>query len=980
MSNQSNIPDQLRAKFPNLQPIQRLPTLMRINGCGVGIVGKRDHDPETHTYVKTYCVCVLFIPVLALSAYRVANAPNGGWYFIGKEPISGFARSWNLTMALLAVVIGLSVAWNEHTSSPEYQAQQAIKRADAQLQSGNPVRAGTIYREHLRGPAAPAARQGIKNAIDACLQASQASTVAAGLHLLATLPAEVNQPAPLEPDAFARGLELAAKFRTKSATDALEVLKSDAELDPTNAAVAPLQISLLKEIVAANPNDTNRVVELAMVYESHDQLEDCWPLLRPYKDRLGATEGARILGQKLLQERNYADAYSLLFPYVQTRLDSLRAIEASYTNTMAIISHQAIADLKAGRAGEDFYSRYKAASREQKEVMVDEYIEARVQGDARYQRSLGDLKEANRIVPVTLDLGIVQLNRAQELTDPGERKTELLAAEKTFLAIRGFAGQSDEYRMFLGEVYYWLGRSAEGRALFDQLLASRKRNYSILMTVGQTLREVGETGEAQRLTEEAYRTTNDQKQKYQAAMLRAILSRDEDEQIGWLEKSDPNSPSVQIELNEARGRKALQQANKPLAAEYLRKAVAGYENQTKSSAVLNNCALACFDLYQATGNLDDRKRGLALMEEAMTMAPGNSILLQNSTTVLIRQAVLEVNRDAVNVALLGEDPGVELLALLYQDEAGRNRLFQQLHDTETMKKGLDCLDRTLLLAPKNLPVYGLALAVHGSFHDLAALQKLQQRFQTAAVDLSQEKREALEDFAGAKDKDRLEKIQNHIRSLQETARRCQDGNDLTLDYIAVKLSELQQGAWMYGAAVEGKALTRAALASYQKHPSSATRQALESAYLFAANETLAGINPEYAALVKQTRHSVPPQYLISFVLERGGALAELVRGDADVAKAVALEKEIRANFPAWPTAQEWALLHTLDPQAANDVAQRIKDTEAIRLVDSLQYQMGPWNAPAVMDQYWMQRLLGNEQHGREIYQAAIHDGVPLPAL
>src|SRR5262249_46444483 len=76
----------LEEKFPNLRLIQSPPSLHTINGIGTTIYGARDHDPETGTYVKTHWFCVLFIPVLALGAYRVADAERG-WYFIGKEPL-----------------------------------------------------------------------------------------------------------------------------------------------------------------------------------------------------------------------------------------------------------------------------------------------------------------------------------------------------------------------------------------------------------------------------------------------------------------------------------------------------------------------------------------------------------------------------------------------------------------------------------------------------------------------------------------------------------------------------------------------------------------------------------------------------------------------------------------------------------------------------------------------------------------------------
>src|SRR5262245_30557578 len=80
-----------------MQPISGPPTLHTINGCGTFVYGQRDYDSQTGSYVKTLCIVVLFVPILALRAYRVVNAQSG-WYFLGRVPLSGLARAWNFFM------------------------------------------------------------------------------------------------------------------------------------------------------------------------------------------------------------------------------------------------------------------------------------------------------------------------------------------------------------------------------------------------------------------------------------------------------------------------------------------------------------------------------------------------------------------------------------------------------------------------------------------------------------------------------------------------------------------------------------------------------------------------------------------------------------------------------------------------------------------------------------------------------------------
>jgi hypothetical protein len=57
-----------KTKFPKMTPGKSAPPLFRFNGCGVSIYGSRDHDAETGTYVATWCISLLFVPVFALRA------------------------------------------------------------------------------------------------------------------------------------------------------------------------------------------------------------------------------------------------------------------------------------------------------------------------------------------------------------------------------------------------------------------------------------------------------------------------------------------------------------------------------------------------------------------------------------------------------------------------------------------------------------------------------------------------------------------------------------------------------------------------------------------------------------------------------------------------------------------------------------------------------------------------------------------------
>lgn len=970
--------EELRAKFPQMRPVKKPPTLMSMNGCGVSVYGSRDADRDTGTYVKTYCISILYIPLIALGAYRVADAGSGSWYFLGKEPLSKFARTWNFILLGLVLLIGGGGGIKSYFSSPAYQASRQLKQAAAHMKAGEHLQAATIYRRMFDGEhSVTEAREGLKSALEPCLRSDSAETVAKALRL-SRLPKGAP---PVLADAFEQGKAQVERFRANDPDGAVEIIGALESLAPKTEGLTSLKVALLKDIIGKHPDKTHRVVELAVHYEDQKQLDESHKLLMPYQKKLGATEGARILGQHLLKEGQYDDAYGLLYPYVQSRLASLRGVEQAYTNAYAQSIERAYAALNNRQAPRDFYQQYENASKAEQEKLVEDFMQKWFERDQAYQTALASLTVANKIVPVTLDLGIVQVNRAQNLPDPQKRKTELEAAEKTFLAIRGLAGETDEYRLFLGEVYYWLGKAKEGKELFDQLLKANKRAVPILLALSSKLRLVGEMGQARELSEEAHRTAKDDKDKYEAASLRAHIQIDNDDRIKWLAKCDPNDSGIQIALNSTRGEKALEEQNMELAAQFLREAATAYESVPKNAATLNNRGLVYLNLYRASGNPQDYQRGLALHEEAVTMDPGNSVLLINTMRILINHGLMETVGDAIRLSALGEEAEFATLGYLYNDEAQRRAIYQRLRENPSMKKGIAWLDRALLLAPKRVDLYLTSLQIQSSFRDLAEMQKLQQRMRAGSPDHDEMDKHYLENYSGSKDKqhvERLKKSQERMR--KQLATPAVAGHAPTKHFVQLELNEQERTGWTYGLEANADAMVRTATAAYEAQPSSAARGGFTSALYFSALTQVAGENAEFGALVKRARRGLTPRYLTALLLENGGAIAEPLRKHPDVQKALALEKETARLFPSTPGADDWALFRNIDPDEAKGLAAGFKGNAGGQLSDELMFELTPVRAASVIDRYWGLRLAGQDKQAAEIYQQALRKNLPLPAF
>jgi hypothetical protein len=121
------------------------PTLSTVNGIGTSLYGSRDRDEEGR-YVATYCICLLFIPVFPLAAYRVESTGHNSYRFFAKEKLSSFARGYQAVVGLAIVALVAGYGINSYLSSPERLARIALDDARAAEQSGDDEQALEGYR------------------------------------------------------------------------------------------------------------------------------------------------------------------------------------------------------------------------------------------------------------------------------------------------------------------------------------------------------------------------------------------------------------------------------------------------------------------------------------------------------------------------------------------------------------------------------------------------------------------------------------------------------------------------------------------------------------------------------------------------------------------------------------------------------------------------------------------------------------------
>ena len=122
------------------RPITGVPPLFRINGCGASIYGERDRRPDG-SYITTYCVALLFVPVWPVSAYRVIDQGNGSYSFLAREQLSSFARGYRWAVAGVAALWLAVAGVQSYLADPHRLAGNAFEETQGEVASMEPARA-----------------------------------------------------------------------------------------------------------------------------------------------------------------------------------------------------------------------------------------------------------------------------------------------------------------------------------------------------------------------------------------------------------------------------------------------------------------------------------------------------------------------------------------------------------------------------------------------------------------------------------------------------------------------------------------------------------------------------------------------------------------------------------------------------------------------------------------------------------------------
>jgi hypothetical protein len=967
----------LESKFPGMIPVKSPPAMFRFNGCGIALYGRRDADAETKTYVATWCVSLLFVPCFCLRAYRVSPAQRG-WYFIGREPLSTLAKSWNVLL-VTAILGALGVVqYDKYVSSPAYKAKSQMTQAHSLAADGHLSDASKIYRTLAIAGADEAgnATTALGALMDnQCKQSSLAES--AGVFDSASQVAHRGNGIPVT-DVADKGLQLVTAKGDADPRGGIAMLDVVRPLVIDTRTVDERRLSLLRKWAANEPANLDVIIPLASTLEQQDKLDEAKKLLQPFKDKLSDGEGARVLGTILGRQGDYDGAYALLWPYVKPRLDNLHAAEQANEKTMQQLWDREITLLKEDKAPQEFYDKYKAASGDEEKRMVRQYINERLKDDPQYTGAQDAMERETKVVPIALELGMVMLQRAQGQTDSVARKKQLESAEQIFLAIGGVAGQSDEYRLSLGQVYYWLGKQAEGHKLFDDYLNANQRSFPDLLKIATKLRLLGMVPEARTMGEEAYTKASKPEEQYAAASFRALCFKDSDDQIAWLNKADTNDPRIKAELARATGEKAFEDGHDDQAATQFQIAVDAYNSMPRSAMTVNQTALAYYSIFLANGDRQAIDRCNDYFQQALELEPSDPILLYNAGTTLLSGALSDVIGQEIDLRALHEIGDTDLLAYIYNDQASRDALARRVKDHPGVARALTYLDKVMVMSPKDGRAFAIAHSVRRFTQDDAALHALEQRIEAADLDTADQLAATKDFLAGTKDQQQQSTLAASISRAEELSNALRPKGGRTAAVAITRVVERMLTLGTIGGSVDPEKILTLAQEAYRVSPSSSTSAVVMTARLFHASRDLRHSDPAFNEFWGKYGRSAGLTYLMAVAASEPSSFQTKVVQHPDVQEALKILRDWDKQYTGHHATFEWAMLKNTDSAVAEKFADDIRKDPRQEINQSISQLLRPADASEALETYWLKQIQGKPEQGQVAIRKVAEMGIPVP--
>jgi hypothetical protein len=478
------------------------------------------------------------------------------------------------------------------------------------------------------------------------------------------------------------------------------------------------------------------------------------------------------------------------------------------------------------------------------------------------------------------------------------------------------------------------------------------------------------------MAEEAYSKGSNSDEQHEAAGLRALICKDNDDQIAWLNKADTADPGIKGFLANALGTKAFEEGRDDEAVTQFRAAISAYAAMPRSARNCNETALAYYAIFAANGDRQALERCNDFFQQAVDLNPSDSILLYNAGTTLLSGAIADVIGSAIDLRALHEPGSIDLLGYLYLDQPSRDGVVQRLRSHPGITHALSYLQKVNVLAPRNTAAWAIVYHVDQFEHDEAALRALEPRIKASDLDASDQLTDLKEFLSGAKDQQRTANLTASLKRSQDLADRLRPGGGCTaavaIDRQVQQMLVLDQ----YTGTADADRVVALGTEAQRIAPSANAGGVLMVARLFRAARTLRHADPAFDAFYQKHMRSIGITALMAVAASEPSSYQQKVLHDPDMLATLDLVRDDGKRFPMSRSPDEWALLKNADAPEAQKVAESIRSVPRKLVEQSIIALLEPADVNGAMEAYWLLQINGQADAARAALHRVADQGIP----
>jgi len=345
-----------------------------------------------------------------------------------------------------------------------------------------------------------------------------------------------------------------------------------------------------------------------------------------------------------------------------------------------------------------------------------------------------------------------------------------------------------------------------------------------------------------------------------------------------------------------------------------------------------------------------------LMSKAVELRPDESILLSNSASTLITNALYESLDDSINYSKISIQPSLSNAGYHYRNKAEKEALVKKLNTHPDFKKAIDQYNRSILLSPNNLSNYNELSSIYYFTRDVEAIKSLKEKFVVNKVDLSASNKSILEYLAREDSELIINTAIDQIKIYQDLLK-SNTFNNKTQAVIYAEIANsyinlIQQGK------VESinKALQNAEKA-YLLYPSADSEEIYTSALLTQASLDLTELDANYKSVRAATALSVSDEKLVILALQKNPKLSTLMANNKSFLKAIEINAQSIKEFPDSTGIMTWALFSASNNPAKNHLEKNIQNLEFRSEIQYFQESMYPLASGSYINSIWLAEIL-----------------------